>query len=210
MPEAKHTLGFFVSPVENGDLTIYSFEDGAVHDYSPDKIKVCPKGYVERLSDNQHFARLRASFFMKRVDPTLKTFLPTSAGEEVLYRGESCKILEAYENEYLVEQPDGVHVFVNASELLPGDSKGTVSYDNSKIHHGSFDSLGQHRFFVGEWIWVPAQEIYTQSRARRLADVGNVVRGPESRILALVDNISGNKISVLRAYDGDPMTFLFQ
>jgi hypothetical protein len=74
MPEAKHTLGFFVSTHENGNLTIYSFEDGAVHYFVPDKIKVCPKGYVERLGENQHFSRLRASFFMKRVDQRLKRF----------------------------------------------------------------------------------------------------------------------------------------
>lgn len=207
MPEAKHTLGFFVSTHETGSLTIYSFEDGMVHYFTSDKIKVCPKGYVERLSDNQHFSRLRASFFMKRVDPTLETFLPTSAGEEVLYRGKVCKILEAYDNEYVVEQPDGIHVFVNSSELLPGDSEGTVSYDNSKLHHGSFDTIGQHRFFVGEWIWCPAQEVYTKSRARRLAVVGNVVRGPESKILAMVDSISGNEVSVLRAYDGEEVMF---
>ena len=207
MPDAKHTLGFFVSTRENGDLTVYSFEDGAVHYFGPDKIKVCPKGYVERLSENQHFSRLRASFFMKKVDPTLETFLPTSIGELVLYRGKSCKIIEAYENEYIVEQPDGIHVFVNSSELLPGNTEGTVSYDNAKLHHGSFDTIGQHRFFAGEWIWIPAQDVYTKSRARRLADVGNVVRGPESRILALVDSLSGNKVSVLRAYDGVETTF---
>jgi hypothetical protein len=37
--------------------------------------------------------------------------------------------------------------------------------------------------------------------------VGNVVRGPESRILALVDSLSGNKVSVLRAYDGVETVF---
>ena len=203
LPEAKHTLGFYVSSTEWKNYNIFSMEDGAIHEYGPEKIRPAPKEFADRLDSNQHFARLRASFFMKREDPSLKTFLPTSPGEKVIYNKAECVIVECFGEEYIIQEPNGNNVEVHASQLLPAPGSGTVSYDNRKIGLGSFDSLGLARFFTGEWVWIPSGDVFEGMRkSRRLQEVDSVKQMHSDWVLGMVDSVEGNTLHMVRAYDG--------
>ena len=140
---------------------------------------------------------------MKREDPSLKTFLPTSPGEKVIYKKTECVIVECFGEEYIIQEPNGNHVEIHASQLLPAPGSGTVSYDNRKIGQGSFDSLGLDRFFTGEWVWIPSGDVFEGMRkSRRLQEVDSVKQMHSDWVLGMVDSVEGNTLHMVRAYDG--------
>jgi hypothetical protein len=204
LPEAKHTFGFFIEKTPEGDVLVFSFEDGGEHQLTPERVKLCPDSLKSKIEDDAAFSKLRDAYFEDLVDPLLHVDVPTATGSTVFYKNREVKIVEVEFPEYIVETADGLQLQVTQDDLTAGKSEGTSSYNPKTTHLGSFQSIENGRLFSGQWIWMPASDVFDKIEGRRsLAALQEVdYPGPESKVLGLIESVSGSEITVYRAYDG--------
>ena len=191
-----HVIGFIMGQGEkSGDWVVFNFESGDEEPRRSDEIRPCPQELKDKMDKSDDFSLVREVKFLKDHDPTLKSYLPTEAGQEVFFEKKSYIVVEREGDNFVIEGKNGKRLKVTTSELTGGRVSNTASWDRDSLHLGSFTSRSPDALFVGEWVWVPAQDLM---RGRRLAH--GVSR--ESKVLALVDYIQEDNVHFTRAYDG--------
>ena len=203
LPEAKHTFGFFIEETPEGEVLVFSFEDGGEHQLTPERVKLCPDSLKKKIEDDDSFNKLREAYFEDLVEPMLHVDIPTATGATVFYKNKEVKIVEVEFPEYIVETANGIQLQVTQDDLTAGKSEGTSSYNPKTQHLGSFQSLENGRFFSGQWIWMPANDVFEKIEGRRsLAAIEIDYPAPTSKVLGLVESVMGSEIVAYRAYDG--------
>jgi hypothetical protein len=166
LPEAKHTFGFFIEETPEGEVLVFSFEDGGEHQLTPERVKLCPDSLKKKIEDDDSFNKLREAYFEDLVEPLLHVDIPTATGATVFYKNKEVKIVEVEFPEYIVETANGIQLQVTQDDLTAGKSEGTSSYNPKTQHLGSFQSLENGRFFSGQWIWMPANDVFEKIEGR--------------------------------------------
>ena len=202
-----HALGFIMGSGERGDWVVFNFETGKEEERGLKELRPCPAELKTKLDASEDFSVVREVKFLKDHDPTLKSYLPTESGQVVLFHKEPHTIIEREGDKYMLESKAGTRIEVSSFELEGGRTENTASWDHSLIHLGSFTSKSTDALFVGEWVWVPANDFRIDMRTnmgRRLLKVPPITNtiDPKDRLLALVDFVKGRMVHYTRAYDG--------
>lgn len=203
--EAKHAIGFVLQRETSGyEWSVFSFLSGREEKMHQDKIRPCPEAFANKLDNDMDFSNVRKALFLKEHDPTLKSYIPTNPGETVYYKGTPHFVVSQAGDEWVIRSADGVTVRCTEQDLLAGKTLTSQKWRTDSVHLGSYRQDG---FFSGEWVWIPAGkfvEELTQSRQRRLAAVPPALATmqADNRILGLVKTIQGQRLDVVRAYDG--------
>ena len=203
-----HSVGFIMGSAKgSGMWVVFNFETGKEEERDVKELRPCPAQLKTKLDASEDFSVVREVKFLKDHDPTLKSYLPTESGQVVIFRKQPHTIIEVTGDRYLLETKSGKRVEVSASQLEGGRTENTASWDHSRVHLGSFTSKSTDTVFIGEWIWVAAENFRRDIRAnmgrRRLTvpAIANEV-DPKDRVLALVDFVKDTTVHYTRAYDG--------
>ena len=212
--ETTHSIGFIMGSENNNYLwTVFLFSTGRETVLHEDKLRPAPRQLAERLDDNPELSLIREIRFMKDHDPTLKSYLPTDIGAHVYFKGERNSVVQCKGKEYVIENEQGLRRAVNAAELKAGTTLNSSAWNRETIALGTFNSLSPDTLFSGEWVWIPAGNKFVDSleskSKRRLQEVVNVgeMIAPEGKILGMVTKIQGQKVSVVRAFDGETVRY---
>ena len=212
--ETTHSVGFVLGSENNDYLwSVFEFSTGREKVFSDDKLRPAPRSLAQQLDDNPEFSLIREIRFMKDHDPTLKSYLPTDIGSRVYFKGERNSVIQCKGKEYVIENDQGIRRAVNAAELKAGTTLTSSSWNRAKIDSNSFTSLSPDSLFSGEWVWIPAGKTFVDALSynskRRLAQAATIGEqlAPEGKILGLLTQINGKRVSVVRAYDGRKVAY---
>jgi len=188
---------------------VFNYETGNEEALHEDKIRPANDALAKQLDESPEFSTVREVKFLKDHDPTLKSYIPSDPGDTVWFKQEAWTIIEAFGQEYLVENKSGERARVGRDELKAGKKLHSANWNRSEIGRGSFTSLSPDTVFSGQWVWVPAGKMFaatlkdTDTR-RRLSHLrGEQLDIDEDHsVLAIVEYVEGEEVHLVRAYDG--------
>ena len=109
--EAKHAIGFILEKEDSGyEWSVFSFLTGKEEKIHEEKIRPCPKSFAAKLDSDPDFSQVREVLFLKEHDPTLRSYIPTSPGEIVIYQGSPYVIVTQSGNEWFIKSSDGTTI----------------------------------------------------------------------------------------------------
>ena len=211
---AEHAIGFFLGVDKDSDYLndCFNYKTGQIERIHDDKLRPCPESLAKKL-DESEFSTVREVLFMKEHDPTLKSYLPTDPGDKVIMDGKTYCLLRQAGDEFVLEdQEDGKEILVHSSEIIGGKVDNNTSWDHAKLHIGSFSQRANDALFRGEWVWIPKGDLLEKIESkfhRRLLKAPDILAkmGPNDKVLGLVESIEGDKVNVVRAYDGSKFQY---
>ena len=207
--EPHHGVGFVMGHVEGDYIwTVFNFENGKEQEFHEDKIRQAPIDLAEKFDQNPEFSLIREIKFLKDHDPTLKSYVPSNPGDPVFYKGERYLVVQSKGNEFVIEAADGSRKHVHSDNLEAGKTLVSGSWNHELLNEGTFTSLSPDALFSGEWVWIDAGQTFLDkiksTDRRRLKDTPVEVERlrADSQVLALVESLEGEKVLLVRAYDG--------
>ena len=105
-----HVIGFIMGQGEkSGDWVVFNFESGDEEPRRSDEIRPCPQELKDKMDKSDDFSLVREVKFLKDHDPTLKSYLPTEAGQEVFFAKKSYIVVEREGDNFVIEGKNGKH-----------------------------------------------------------------------------------------------------
>ena len=197
----NHSIGFVLGS-ENGDYlwSVFNYKTGKEETIHEDNLRPADERISQMMDDNPELSMIREIRFLKDHDPTLRSYLPTDPGAPVMYKGDEYTIVKCRGKEYIIQDPAGKLVAVNASELVAGITLTSSSWNNEEIGFGSFTSLAPDALFTGEWVFFEPDSTFMSmlgklTGKRRLQET-------EQKVLGMIQSVEGDEVRVVRAWDG--------
>jgi len=211
--EAHHGIGFIMGVRDTYTWAVFNFANGNEEDFHESKIRPATDALALRLDQNDEFSAVREIKFLKDHDPTLKSYVPTDPGETVWFQGKPYTIVQSSGTEFVIEDRSGTRKCVTLEALTAGKRLTTASWRQGSLSHGSFTSKSPDTLFSGQWVWIPAGKEFVdvvkdKTYRRRMGAVSTQLGGLNERkdILALVEYVDGDRVHLVRAFDGKHIT----